>query len=124
MVNQDLSVTLRIDDTGAKPGETAQLHVRQQDVGDQTLTVPVGRDLTIPFKLRRAGRSLLEFDVAPIEGELTPLNNRAVLSVNGVRDRLRLLLVSGEVHAGRRVGRHLLTADPKERKRDEWGRRG
>ncbi|MFC3677902.1 hypothetical protein [Ferrovibrio xuzhouensis] len=112
MVNQDLSVTLRIDDTGAKPGETAQLHVRQQDVGDQILTVPVGRDLTIPFKLRRAGRSLLEFDVAPIEGELTPLNNRAVLSVNGVRDRLRVLLVSGEVHAGERVWRNLLKADP------------
>lgn len=112
MVNQDLSVTLRIDDTGAKPGETAELRVRQQDVGDQTLTVPVGRDLTIPFKLRRAGRSLLEFDVAPIQGELTPLNNRAVLSVNGVRDRLRVLLVSGEVHAGERVWRNLLKADP------------
>jgi len=112
MVNQDLAVTLRVDDAGAAPNETAQLHFRQQDAGDQTLTVPVGRDLAIPFKLKRAGRSLLEFDVAPIEGELTPLNNRVALSVNGVRDRLRVLLVTGEVHAGERVWRNLLKADP------------
>jgi hypothetical protein len=112
MVNQDLSVTLRIDDTGATPNETAQLRFRQQDLGEQILSVPVGRDVTVPFKLPRAGRSLLEFDVAPIPGELTPLNNQAALSVNGVRDRLRVLLVTGEAHAGERVWRNLLKADP------------
>lgn len=112
MVNQDLSVTLRIDDTAAAPGETASLRFRQQDAGEQTLTVPIGRDLTVPFTLLRAGRSLLEFDVAPIDGELTPLNNRVALSVNGVRDRLRVLLVTGEAHAGERVWRNLLKADP------------
>ncbi len=32
--------------------------------------------------------------------------------VNGVRDRLRVLLVSGEPHAGERVWRNLLKADP------------
>ena len=112
MVNQDLSVTLRVDDTGAAANETAQLRFRQQDAGEQMITVPVGRDVTVPFKLPRAGRSLLEFDVAPIPGELTPLNNRAALSVNGVRDRLNVLLVTGEVHAGERVWRNLLKADP------------
>lgn len=112
MVNQDLNVTLRVDDTGAAPNETAQLRFRQQDAGEQTITVPVGRDVNVPFKLPRAGRSLLEFEVAPIPGELTPLNNRAALSVNGVRDRLRVMLVTGEAHAGERVWRNLLKADP------------
>lgn len=112
MVNQDLNVTLRVDDTGAAPNEMAQLRFRQQDVGEQTLSVPVGRDVTVPFKLPRAGRSLLEFEVAPIQNELTPLNNRVALSVNGVRDRLRVLLVTGEAHAGERVWRNLLKADP------------
>lgn len=112
MVNQDLSVTLRVDDTGAAANETAQLRFRQQDAGEQMITVPVGRDVTVPFKLPRAGRSLLEFEVAPIPNELTPLNNRAALSVNGVRDRLNVLLVTGEVHAGERVWRNLLKADP------------
>ncbi|WP_370151968.1 hypothetical protein [Ferrovibrio sp.] len=112
MVNQDLTVTLRVDDTGAVPGETAELRFRQQDVGEQTIVASVGRELTIPFKLRRAGRSLLEFEVAPIGTELTPLNNRVALSVNGVRDRLRVLLVTGEAHTGERVWRNLLKADP------------
>ncbi len=112
MVNQDLAVTLRIDDTGARPNEMAQLRFRQQDAADQMLSVPVGRDITVPFKLPRAGRSLLEFDVAPIEGELTPHNNHVALSINGVRDRLRVLLVTGEAHAGERVWRNLLKADP------------
>jgi hypothetical protein len=112
MVNQDLSVILRIDDTGAASNEMAQLRFRQQDAGEQTLSVPIGRDIAVPFKLPRAGRSLLEFEVAPVPGELTPLNNRAALSVNGVRDRLRVLLVTGEVHSGERVWRNLLKADP------------
>lgn len=112
MINQELNVTLRIDDTGAAPGEMAELRFRQQDVGERVLQVPIGRDVTVPFKLSRADRSLLEFEVPPIPGELTPLNNRVALSVNGVRDRLRVLLVTGEVHAGERVWRNLLKADP------------
>ena len=76
MVNQDLNVTLRVDDTGAAPGEMAELRFRQQEVGERTLSVPVGRDIAVPFKLPRAGRSLLEFEVLPVPAELTPLNNR------------------------------------------------
>lgn len=112
MINQDLTVTLRIDDTQAAPNEMAQLRFRQEDAGEQTLSVPIGRDITVPFRLPRAGHSLLEFEVAPVEGELTPHNNRVALSVNGVRDRLRVLLVTGEAHAGERVWRNLLKADP------------
>ena len=44
-------------------------------------------------------------------GELTPVNNRAVVSIDGVRDKLRVLLVSGEPHAGERTWRNLLKSD-------------
>jgi hypothetical protein len=44
--------------------------------------------------------------------ELTLDNNRAALVVNGVRDRLRVLLVSGEPHAGERTWRNILKSDP------------
>jgi len=50
--------------------------------------------------------------VAAGPAELTLQNNRAVVTVSGVRDRLRVLLVSGEPHAGERVWRNLLKADP------------
>jgi hypothetical protein len=43
--------------------------------------------------------------------ELSLANNRAVLSVNGVRDRLKVLLVSGQPHLGERTWRNLLKSD-------------
>ncbi len=47
-----------------------------------------------------------------LPGEVSTLNNRVAITINGVRDRLRVLLVSGEPHAGERTWRRLLKADP------------
>src|SRR5204862_8102306 len=62
--------------------------------------------------LDHAGPTVFEIEVAGRDGELTLANNRAVVVVNGVRDRLRVLLVSGEPHPGERTWRNLLKADP------------
>src|SRR5205823_6506826 len=64
-------------------------------------------DVVIPH----AGPNIIEIEAATVEGELTPVNNRAVVSVDGVRDKLRVLLVSGEPHAGERTWRNLLKSD-------------
>ena len=58
------------------------------------------------------GENVVEIEARPGPSELTLENNRAVVTVSGVRDRLRVLLVSGEPHAGERVWRNLLKADP------------
>lgn len=112
MVHQDLSLTLRVEDAGAGVNEMAELRFKLEGQPEQRMNVPVGRDVTVPFKLDHAGRSLFELEVPPVPGELTPLNNRVALSINGVRDRLRVLLVTGEAHTGERVWRNLLKADP------------
>ncbi len=112
MVNQQLSLTLRIEDPAAGPTEMTELLLRQQDRPDLRQSVPLNREVTVPFRLDRAGRSLLELEVPALPGELTAMNNRAALSINGIRDRLRVLLVTGEAHAGERVWRNLLKADP------------
>ncbi len=70
------------------------------------------RPTRIPFTLEKAGRTVLEAEVEARDGELTTLNNRQTLFVNGVRDRLRVLLVSGLPYPGLRVWRNLLKADP------------
>src|SRR5262249_62065761 len=67
---------------------------------------------TIAFPLDAGGQPLFEIVVEPGRRELTLDNNRAVVSVNGVRDRLRVLLVTGEPHAGERTWRNLLKSDP------------
>ena len=76
------------------------------------MTVPVGRDVTLSIPIDHGGPNVLEIEVEAGPQELTLANNRAAIVVNGVRDRLRVLLVSGEPHAGERVWRNILKSDP------------
>ena len=64
------------------------------------------------FRSAMTARTSSSCRAKPGPAELTLQNNRAVVVVNGVRDRLRVLLISGEPHAGERVWRNLLKADP------------
>ena len=86
--------------------------LRQNGEVRQELSVQPGTPRTVPFELSRAGKTVLEIEAEALPGELTTLNNRQVFFVNGVRDRLRVLLVSGQPYPGLRVWRNLLKADP------------
>jgi hypothetical protein len=58
------------------------------------------------------GPNVFELSVDAGPHELTLDNNRAAFVVNGVRDRLKVLLVSGEPHQGERTWRNILKSDP------------
>jgi hypothetical protein len=111
IVGQPQQLTVNVDD-GPGLGGTARVTVIRDGGAPQSHAVTVGRSQTIPFALDHAGPSIVELEVASGPAELTNQNNRAVVMVNGVRDRLRVLLVSGEPHNGERVWRNLLKADP------------
>ncbi|PJF09177.1 hypothetical protein [Pseudorhodobacter sp. MZDSW-24AT] len=114
ILGEEVLLTLRIEDQGAVPasvGPMAELTIAVDAEAPQTYTVPVGEDLELPVTLPHGGMNVLQFTVATAEGELTDRNNAAVVQINGVRDRLRVLLVSGEPHAGERVWRNLLKSD-------------
>ena len=113
MVNSELQLTLRVEDAGGseRPG-TAQVTLRRDGGREEIHALEVGKDQRVPFKLDHGGQTIIEIEVADAGGELTQRNNRAALTVNGVRERLRVLLVSGEPHAGERTWRNLLKADP------------
>jgi hypothetical protein len=112
IVGQSAPMTLRVDDFGAPRGGQAQIDVRIDGVQSATHTVPVGRNTTIDIPVRHEGENVVEIAARRGPAELTMQNNRAVVTINGVRDRLRVLLVSGEPNAGERVWRSLLKADP------------
>jgi hypothetical protein len=113
IIGEEVMLTLRIEDQGAAPGDTTvDLTITVDTDAPQTFSVPVNADLELPVVLSHGGQNVLQFAVAPAEGELTDRNNLAVVQMNGVRDRLRVLLVSGEPHAGERVWRNLLKSDP------------
>ncbi len=109
------SVTLRvaIDDLGVarKPG-AARLTIRRDGEPPRVESVPVGLEHTIDIPITRGGPTVVELRADTLPGEVSTLNNRAVVEINGVRDRLRVLLISGEPHAGERTWRRLLKADP------------
>ena len=111
IVGDPLSIAIRVEEAGAD-GTEVPVTVRIQGGETRTLTVPIGTRRNIPFTLRHGGPTFIEIEVAPGPHELTLQNNRAAVMVNGVRDRLRVLLVSGEPHAGERTWRNLLKADP------------
>jgi len=90
---------------------TATLTVRREGEGPETLNVGVGQRIRLPFRFTRAGPTYMELALDPVAGELTEANNRIVLKAEGVRENLRVLLVSGEPHAGERTWRNLLRSD-------------
>ncbi|MDH5557005.1 MAG: hypothetical protein OEZ03_06620, partial [Alphaproteobacteria bacterium] len=112
IVDSPLSITVKVEDQGAEPGGQARVELRFPDGTVQNFLAEIGKDTEIPLTLEHAGPTILELSVDGGPNELTMANNRAVVEINGVRDRLRVLLVSGEPHAGERTWRNLLKSDP------------
>ena len=110
IVGKDQTIALRVIDSGGS-GEPATLTVRRDGQPLATVGAPIGETLRIPAPIDHAGTNIFELEASPIPGQLTTLNNKAVVAVEGVRDKLRVLLVSGEPHQGERMWRNLLKSD-------------
>ncbi|HKK98312.1 MAG TPA: glutamine amidotransferase, partial [Marivita sp.] len=112
ILGEPVTLTLRVDDDGAAPDETATVIDISVDGEDpQRFDMPIGQDIELPITLPHGGLNVIQFTVPEADGELTDRNNTALVQINGVRDRLRVLLVSGEPHAGGRTWRNLLKSD-------------
>ena len=113
ILGEPVTLTLKIEDMGAAPAGTgfAPLEISIDGGPPQRFEVPVDADIELPLTLPHGGRNVIQFTVPSADGELTDRNNTALIQMNGVRDRLRVLLVSGEPHPGGRTWRNLLKSD-------------
>ncbi len=114
ILGEPVTLRLMIEDQGAVPageGASAELRIAVDGGEAQVFQVPVGEELELPVTLPHGGMNVIQFTVPEAGGELTDRNNSAVVQINGVRDRLRVLLVSGEPHPGERTWRNLLKSD-------------
>jgi hypothetical protein len=115
IIGEETKIGLRIDEQGAIPaaksGVEARLTIAIDGGTPQTYGIPVNQDLELPLKLDHAGQNVVQFTLEADHAELTDRNNLAVVQINGVRDRLRVLLISGEPYAGERTWRNLLKSD-------------
>ena len=113
IVGRSVELRVAVDDLGVTPqAGAARLTIRRDGAAPRQESVPVGREHRIEVPIERGGPTVLELLAEARPGEVSDSNNRAVITINGVRDRLRVLLVSGEPHAGERTWRRLLKADP------------
>jgi hypothetical protein len=111
IVGQKQTVGYRVEDVGAPRGARVQITVRRDGEIISRPIVTAGEQANVQVDIPHAGQNIVEIEAAALDGELTPLNNRVAVSIDGVREKLRVLLVSGEPHSGERTWRNLLKSD-------------
>ena len=110
IAGKPLQMTYKVLETG-RTGETLDVEVR---VNGELVTVeraPAGESMPLEITVPTGGRNIVELSIPRDPREITAANNRAVAQVDGIRENLRVLLVSGEPHAGERTWRNLLKSD-------------
>src|SRR5436190_22032852 len=110
IVGQPQTITFRLDDQGVS-GERAKITVRRDGEVINERMLSSGQTANVEIDIKHAGPNIVEIEASPLENELTLVNNRAVVAIDGVRDKLRVLLVSGEPHSGESTWRNLLKSD-------------
>lgn len=112
LVGKPVDLTIRIDDMPGRQSSETGVSMRVDGGPTRRLRLPVGQDVQVQMTVGHGGQNVLELEVDPAPREQTLANNRAAIVINGVRDRLKVLLVSGEPHTGERTWRDLLKSDP------------
>ncbi len=109
LVGKEQLIRLRVTDPGFS--EPVPVSVRRDGVDIAGGTAKPGQLIAIPVKIEHGGPNVIEIEAEAAPGELTGINNKAVITVEGIRDRLKVLLVSGVPHPGERTWRNMLKSD-------------
>jgi hypothetical protein len=112
LVGKTQTLTFRVDDEGvAGPRPPVEVRLSRDGTEIARREVTPGRPFSFEVEVPHAGEIVFEATVEPLPGDVTPLDDRAVVSLRGVRENLRVLLISGEPHPGERAWRNLLKSD-------------
>lgn len=110
IAGKPLEMTYRVFSSST---EASQIDVRVS-INGELVTVTraeIGVEMPIELEIPHAGRNIIELAIEKEPDEITGVNNKAIAIVDGIRENLRVLLVSGEPHAGERTWRNLLKSD-------------
>ncbi len=113
IVGKQQTIRFHIEQSGGGKGGRIGVTIRVDGEEWGVLKVTPGKPVEMELPVGHAGQNITEIIAEPMAGgELSLRNNHAVVVTKGVRDRLRVLLISGEPHPGERTWRNLLKADP------------
>jgi len=110
IVGKEQTIRFHVEETNG-PGEQVDVTIRYGTGEPQIVTVVPGAAAEATLTIDHGGQNIAELSVPPLPSEISIPNNRAIAVIEGIRDRLRVLLVSGEPHPGERTWRNLLKAD-------------
>lgn len=113
VLGENVTLRLAVEDIGPAPNQDQLVPLTISIDGGTPFefTVEKGRVVDVSLPLAHGGTNILKLETGVMDGELTAINNTAIVSINGIRDRLRVLLVSGLPNAGTRTWRNLLKSD-------------
>tara|TARA_B100000676_G_scaffold190631_1_gene187513 strand:+ start:2754 stop:4790 length:2037 start_codon:yes stop_codon:yes gene_type:complete len=111
IVGEEINIDIKVEDISAS-SPNALVSINMNDEIEQSRSIPIGEIVTITMPLERAGITSLNIEVEAGKEELTLQNNKALVEINAIRERLKVMLVSGEPNMGLRSWRNLLNSDP------------
>jgi hypothetical protein len=111
LVGQTQTFVFRVEDVGAEPSQRIATEIRRDGQTVSRSFARSGETIRVEIEVAHAGDNVVEIEVETLQGEITTTNNRVAATVKGVRENLRVLLISGEPHAGERTWRNLLKSD-------------
>lgn len=112
LLGETVSLKFIVEDHNISSGKIVTVTLNAPDGTTENRQVPVGETQNWPLTINSAGQNIFELSVEPVDKEISLLNNRAMINIQGIRNRLHVLLVSGEPYPGARMWRDLLKADP------------
>ncbi len=112
LVGQPAIVRLRAEDTQAVAGTPIPVSIKHNGGLALHIELPAGTTMDVPMEIENSGANVFEVEIAAGQGEISTANNKTLVSISGVRDRMRVLLVSGQPHVGERAWRNRLKSDP------------
>jgi len=112
LVGKDITVKYRVEDTNNISKSRAKVTLTLHDGTKRVINAPINKEQSLSIPIEHAGQNIFMIEVEGVKNEITLSNNKTAILVNGVRDRLKVLLVSGKPHTGERTWRNLLTSDP------------
>jgi hypothetical protein len=110
LVGHDATIRFVVAEQGG--AGTAPIAVRVDGKPFFRDIVPLNRPVSVTIPVRHGGQTVVEVSAAPGPRDVSPVNNSAAIAISGVRDRLKVLLISGKPNAGERAWRNLLKSDP------------
>lgn len=110
-VGQNAEVVFKVTESRPQT-DFAQVRIYLGNLNVRTMNVKINHETKINIPINVRGKIPIAIEVAPAQNEVTTNNNIVISQIEGTRNRLQVLLVTGSPYEGARAWRNLLKSDP------------